>query len=147
LVADLVARFCDNAGDRLAGRTFGIAYSDDTYRFCVFETDCASEPLVSSNRDRQAIEMKLAAYLTVLESRLYDTHFGLPNLTILFTSTTKTRVENMVALLASMNTKYLNCFGFQVFPTIISDSKQPEPGWAVKRPWATVHGQLNLGES
>jgi hypothetical protein len=39
---------------------------------------------VSSNRDRQAIEAKLAAYLTVLEHRLYETHLGLPNLTILF---------------------------------------------------------------
>src|SRR5258708_2262586 len=129
------------------GRPFGIAYPDDTYRFCVFETDCASEPLTSSNRDRQAIETKLAAYLTVLAQKLYETHFGFPNLTILFTSTTKTRVDNMVALLASMPTKYLNCFGFQVFPTIISESKQPEPGWAVKRPWTQVHGHLNLGES
>ena len=129
------------------GRPFGIAYSDDTYRFCGFETDCASEPLVSSNRDRQAIETKLAAYLTVLERGLYQTHFGLPNLTVLFTSTTKTRVENMIALLASMSTRYLNCFGFQVFPTIISGSKQPEPGWAVKRPWTQVRGHLNLGEA
>jgi hypothetical protein len=128
------------------GRPFGISYPDDMCRFCVFETDCASEPLVSSNRDRQAIETKIAAYLTVLESGLYQSHWGFPNLTILFTSTTKTRVDNMIALLASMSTTYLNCFGFQVFPTIISDSKQPEPGWAVKRPWATVHGHLNLGE-
>ena len=100
---------------------------------------------MSSNRDRQAIETKLAAYLTVLEHRLYETHFGLPNLTILFSSTTKMRLENMIALLASMPTKFLNCFGFQVFPTIISDSKQPESGWAMKRPWTQVHGHLNLG--
>lgn len=128
------------------GRPFGIAYPDDTYRFFVFETDCASEPLVSSNRDRQAIETKLAAYLTVLEKRLYETQLGLPNLTILFTSTTKTRVENMIALLASMSTKYRNCFGFQVFPTIVGDSAQPDAGWAVKRPWTQVHGHLILGE-
>lgn len=117
------------------GRPFGIAYRNDTYRFFVFETDCASEPLVSSNRDRQAIETKPAAYLTVLENRLYETHLGLPNLSILFTSTTKTRVENMIVLLKSMSTKYLNCFGFQSFPTIVSDSKQPDAGWAVQRLW------------
>ncbi|MCK1709723.1 MULTISPECIES: hypothetical protein [unclassified Bradyrhizobium] len=130
------------------GRPFGIAYSDDTYRFCVFETDCASEPLVSSNRDRQAIETKLAAYLTVLEHRLYETHFGLPNLTILFTSTTKTRVENMIALLASMSAKYLNCFGFTQFPTIIGDAPQPtDRGWAFNRPWLQSGGKtLNLRE-
>lgn len=128
------------------GRPFGISYPDDTYRFCLFETDCASEPLVSSNRDRQAIETKLAAYLTVLEHGLFASHWGFPNLTVLFTSTTQTRVNNMIALLASMSAKYLNCFGFQVFPTIISESKQPEPGWAMKRPWTKVHGHLNLGE-
>jgi hypothetical protein len=129
------------------GRPFGIAYPDDTYRFYVFETDCASEPLVSSNRDRQAIETKLAAYLTVLEQKLYDTHFGFPNLTILFTSTTKTRVENMIALLASMNTKYPNCFGFQVFPTIISDAEQPCAGFAINQPWLQVGGKtLSLKE-
>lgn len=129
------------------GRPFGIAYPDDMYRFCVFETDCASEPLVSSNRDRQAIETKLAAYLTVLEHGLYQSHWGFPNLTILFTSTTTTRVENMVALLASMSTRYLNCFGFQVFPTIISDTKQPPAGFAINQPWLQVGGKtLNLGE-
>ena len=129
------------------GRPFGISYPNDTYRFCVLEVDCASEPLVSSNRDRQAIETKFAAYLSVLEQGLYESHWGLPNFFILFTSTTKTRVENMMALLASMTKKHLNCFGFQVFPTIISDSVQPERGWAVKRPWATAHGSLNLMET
>jgi hypothetical protein len=130
------------------GRPFGISYPDDTYRFCVFETDCASEPLVSSNRDRQAIETKFAAYLTVLENGLYETHWGFPNLTVLFTSTTKTRVENMMALLASMSAKYPNCFGFQVFPTIVSDAKQPVAGFAINQPWLQVGGKtLNLGES
>jgi hypothetical protein len=131
------------------GRPFGIAYPDDTYRFCVFETDCASEPLVSSNRDRQAIETKLAAYLTVLEQRLYETHFGFPNLTILFTSTTKTRVKNMVELLESMSTKYLNCFGFAQFSTIIGDTPQPtDRGWAINRPWLQCGGKtLNLGDA
>jgi hypothetical protein len=130
------------------GFPFGISYPNDTYRFCVFETDCASEPLVSSNRDRQAIEAKFAAYLTVLEQGLYETHWGFPNLFILFTSTTKTRVENMIALLASMTTEYLNCFGFQVFPTIISDTKQPAHGWAINREWQQVGGKtLNLKET
>jgi hypothetical protein len=75
------------------GLPFGLSYPIDTYRFCVFETDCLSEPLVSSNRDRPAIETKLAAYLTVLDNGLYQSHWGFPNLTVLFTSTSKTRVD------------------------------------------------------
>jgi hypothetical protein len=130
------------------GPPFGISYRDDTYRFCVFETDCASEPLVSSNRDRQAIETKFAAYLTVLEHGLYQSHWGFPNLFILFTSTTKTRIENMIALLDSMTTKFRNCFGFQVFPTIISNAEQPAAGFAINQPWLQVGGKtLNLKET
>jgi hypothetical protein len=103
---------------------------------------------VSSNRDRQAIETKLAAYLTVLENGLYQSHWGFPNLTVLFTSTTKTRVENMITLLDSMSTKYSNCFAFQVFPTIISGAEQPTAGFAINQPWLQVGGKtLNLGES
>jgi hypothetical protein len=57
------------------GGPFAITY-DDRYRFFVFETDCGSEPLVSSNRDRQAIETKFAAYLHILETRSHETHGG-----------------------------------------------------------------------
>jgi hypothetical protein len=130
------------------GPPFGIAYPDDEYRFCVFETDCASEPLASSNRDRQAIETKFAAYLTVLEHKLHDSYWGLPDLTVLFTSTTQTRVNNMIALLAGMSTKYLNRFGFARFPTIIGDTPQPtDRGWALTQPWLQCGGKtLNLGE-
>ena len=36
------------------GEPFGINYTNGTYRFCVFETDCASEPLSASTADRQS---------------------------------------------------------------------------------------------
>lgn len=132
------------------GRPFAITYDADTYRFFVFETDCASEPLVSSNRDRQAIETKFAAYLHVLESGLHETHWGFHGwpFTILFTTTTKARMENMIALLASMSTKHLDCFAFAYFPTIIGDTPQPiDRGWAFNQPWRQVGGKtLHIGE-
>lgn len=128
------------------GGPIGIGYGNGKYQFIVFETDCATEPLESSNRDRQAIEMKLAAYLTLLESELYKSHWRIPNLIVLFTTITKNRMENMRDLLASMNTKYLNAFAFQTFGTILSSGEKPEPGWAVTRPWNRVKSPLNLGE-
>lgn len=129
------------------GLPFAIAYPSENYRFIVFETDCASEPLTSSNRDRQAIEIKFAAYLAVLANGLYASHLGFPNLTVLFTTTTKTRMDNMIMLLRSMTSKFRNCFGFAVFPTIVNDAKQPtDRGWAVTQPWITINGRLNLGE-
>jgi hypothetical protein len=113
------------------GGPIALGYGNDNWRFVVFETDCASEPLTSSNRDRQAIEKKFAAYLTVLTEGLYETHWKIPKLTVLFTTTTKARLQNMADLLASMKTNYINCFRFNVFPTILSGTQQPPAGWAV----------------
>ena len=126
------------------GQPFGIKYTNGTYRFCAFETDCASEPLSASTADRQSIERKFGAYLTVLANGLYESHWGFPGLTVLFTTTTKQRMENMLALLASMTAdrKLLACFGFTNFPTILQ-GHQPDKGWAAK-PWTRVHGTLNL---
>ena len=125
------------------GGPFGISYPGGLYRFFVFETDCASEPLTSSNRDRQSIETKFAAYLSALDAGGYEA-WGIPNLLVLFTTTSQTRMEGMVELLSTMTAdkRLLDCFGFTLFPTILQGN-QPEKGWAAK-PWARVHGTLNL---
>lgn len=109
----------------------GIGYRNGEYRFVVVEVDCASEPLTSSNRDRQAIETKLAGYLTVIEQRLFETHWRIPDLIVLFTSTTQTRVNNMRSLLHEMTNRYHNHFRFICFPTILSGAPQLRPGWAI----------------
>ena len=126
------------------GGPFGISYHGGLYRFFAFEADCASEPLTSSNRDRQAIETKFAAYLSALEAGTYET-WGIPGLLVLFTTTSQTRMESMIALLSSMNApqQLKRCFGFQVFPSILA--KQPDAGWVIK-PWRGVAADLNLGE-
>ena len=59
------------------GEPFGITYKNGTYRFCVFETDCASEPLSSSSADRQSIERKFAAYPHRLRQRPLRDALGL----------------------------------------------------------------------
>jgi hypothetical protein len=130
------------------GGIIGLGYAGDLYRFMVFETDCATEPLESSNRDRQTIETKFAAYLTLFESGLYK-QWDIPDLclTVLFTTLSKTRMNSMRDLLASMSDKYLSYFGFQTFGTILSSGDKPEPGWAVTRPWNRVKSPLNLGEA
>ena len=113
------------------GGPIGLGYGNDNWCFVVFETDCASEPLTSSNRDRQAIETKFAAYLAVLSQGLYEAHWKIPTLTVLFTTTTATRLQNMRELAASMAGQHLKYFRFFVFPTILSGTVQPKMGWAV----------------
>ncbi|MCP1846818.1 MULTISPECIES: hypothetical protein [unclassified Bradyrhizobium] len=125
-----------------------IKYPNGTYRFFVVEVDLASEPLITANRDRQAIETKIAAYTAILEQRIFETQFGLPNLTILFTSTTQTRVDNIMGLCGQMTGKFANRFGAQVVPTITSGVKPPKPGYAVLLPWLQPGGKaLNIGEA
>ncbi|QHP67432.1 hypothetical protein EI171_08320 [Bradyrhizobium sp. LCT2] len=125
----------------------GIKYPDRTYRFLVVEVDLASEPLITANRDRQAIETKISAYANVLEQRTYHAQFGLPNLTVLFTSTTQTRVNSIIDLCGQMAGKFSNRFGVQVVPTITSGVKPPKPGYAVLLPWLQHGGKtLNIGE-
>lgn len=126
------------------GPPIGIGYGNDDWRFFVTEVDGKTEPLQSANRDRQAIEMKFAAYLSVLGQGIYESHYDIPNLHVLFTTTSEVRMNDMRKLLASMTSDFLDCFGFQVFKGIRGERKRP--GWAVLEPWhtATKH-TLNLG--
>ena len=114
------------------GGPFAIG-KEDLYRFVVFETDCASEPLTSSNRDRQAIELKYLSYITMLEAGLYRSEWQIPGCLILFTTTTMTRLGNMGELLCSMTSdkRLLRCFKFALKPTILSSLPQP-----VNEDWA-----------
>ncbi|MGY3132350.1 hypothetical protein ACVWZM_003032 [Bradyrhizobium sp. USDA 4501] len=125
-----------------------IKYKNGTYRFLVVEVDLASEPLISANRDRQAIETKIAGYINVLEQRTFHARFGLPNLTVLFTSTNQVRVNNILDLCGAMADKFANRFGAQVVPTITSGAKPPMAGYAVNQPWLQPGGKmLNIGEA
>ncbi|WP_271592210.1 hypothetical protein [Bradyrhizobium sp. CCBAU 65884] len=126
----------------------GIRYPNGTYRFLVVEVDLASEPLITANRDRQAIETKIAGYVNVLEQRTFHTQFGLPNLTVLFTSTNQIRVNNIIDLCGMMAGKFANRFGAQVVPTITSGVKPSMAGYAVNQPWLQPGGKtLNIGEA
>ncbi len=128
------------------GGPIGLGYGNGAYRFICFETDLSTEPLQASDRSRQAIETKLAAYLTMQQCKSYEQVFGIPNLTVLFSTLTETRMNDMRDILRNMSTKYLNYFGFSVRRTILSSSPKPEAGSAVTVPWLTVNGQLNLKE-
>jgi len=96
------------------GRPFAIEYLNGHYRFFVLEVDLRTEQLKWSDKDRQTIERKLIAYRNVLESGVYRTHLGFPNLTVLFTTTTMARLESMRELLASIGGHHLDRFAFSV---------------------------------
>jgi hypothetical protein len=113
------------------GGPIGLGYGDDHWRFVVFETDCATEPLTSSDRHRQAIEKKLAAYTAVLRNRLYEGTWGIPNLFVLFTTTSTIRLNNIRELAKDITGEQFRFFRFLLFPTILQGIAQPPAGWAV----------------
>jgi DNA-binding transcriptional ArsR family regulator len=100
------------------------------WRFTFVEVDMGSEPISSENKHRQQIQQKFAAYVAFLRQDLYQTIFGIPNATILFTTTTKGRMESMIALLNSMTADYVHRFRFFVLPAPMSGASLPS-GWAV----------------
>jgi hypothetical protein len=133
-------------------RPFVILHPNQNYRFFPgFETDCDSEDLTSSTKTRAVIEQKFAAYLTILERRLYQQHFNVENFIVLFIAPHPARKQAMMKLLDKLTrgknaNHLLAAFGFQVFPTILSVEPQPPPhGWAITKPWDRVgHPRLDL---
>lgn len=128
---------------------FGIRYGDNC-RFFVLETDLGSEPIKTMNRDRQAIENKFAGYLTALEQNLCEKVWGFQNVFVLFTTTTRARLNSMMSVLDEMtdDRRLKRRFAFQQFPSILSATPQPRDyGWAFTQPWKIIGGELNIGES
>jgi len=113
---------------------FALVYANSLYRFCLVEIDCGSEPLRASNKDRQAIELKFQAYLSLLSTGAYQ-QWGVENCTVLFTTTTQVRMQNMIQLLETMTLDYLPCFAFACFPTQFQTNPQPPHGWPILAPW------------
>jgi hypothetical protein len=110
------------------------------WRFSVYETDCATEPLQSSNKDRQAIERKLRAYMGLVGRDLTQTPWAVPNISVLFTTTTKTRLESMRQLLHQLTADYLHHFKFAILNTIHTGPRPDEYGWAVSTTGLAPHG-------
>jgi hypothetical protein len=86
------------------GKPFGIEYrlleQSATHRFFPgIEADIGTEPIESADFERSSIGKKFAAYLAIEETHAYRTHFGFPNLFIPFVTTTRPRMNSMMALL------------------------------------------------
>lgn len=134
------------------GRPFAITYQNNLYRFFALEVDLNSEQIRWHDSQRQTIERKFLAYLDVLENRIYQSHLGFPNLTVLFTTTTAARMNSMMRVLIETTpqhlSRYLRCFAFAHFSSILGDTPQPtDRGWAFNQPWLQCGGTtLNLGD-
>jgi hypothetical protein len=84
-------------------RPFVILHPNEQYRFFPgFGTDCDSEDLTSTAKTRAVIEQKFAAYLTILQRRMYEQHFKVANFVVLFIAPHPARKQAMMDLLEKL---------------------------------------------
>jgi hypothetical protein len=87
---------------------FGIELLHDgqkKYRFAVLEADNGTETIKPTKPDQytgNSIYAKFEAYLDFIENKGFHARYGLPNYFVIFVFTSRARLDNAKALLASM---------------------------------------------
>lgn len=129
---------------RADGTPFGLELSRDgrsTYLFFPgIEADCGTEPVTASDIERSSIYKKFAAYLAIAQQNIHRSHFGFPNLFVPFVTTTRSRMESMMALLDRLTDgRGSKMFLFKTFPALTSaESPLPPSGAMLTQPWTRV---------
>jgi Replication-relaxation len=135
------------------GAPFGLESSRAGRRTYLFfpgiEADCGSEPISTSDFERTSISKKFAAYLAIAEQGVHDSHFGFPNFFVPFITTTRVRMESMMALLDRLTGgQGAKMFLFKIFPSFTSFEKpSASTGHMLTQPWQRVgHPQFHLDQ-
>ena len=116
--------------------------------FLGFEADCGTEPINASDYERSSIQKKFIAYLNVLEQQTYRTICRANHVYIPFVTTTRVRMESMLALLEHLEPgPHAKYFLFKHIPSFTSfDKPKPPDGHMLVEPWATLKGPLYLNQ-
>lgn len=87
---------------------------------------------------------KLDHYLELLTSKVYQKHWGLPNLSIMFVMTSEDRIDNMIHYLQGK--KYAERFHFKALPQFSTKKWEypKEPISELFTPWRTPHGLKDI---
>jgi len=78
-------------------------FEPTTFIFLVQEADCGTEPIDATDNDRSSILRMFEDYLTIIEKRTYQSHFGANTFMVAIVTTNETRMISMMALLERMN--------------------------------------------
>jgi len=123
---------------------FGFEYPGVGFRFFAVEIDRNTESIERKNLDSNTFGRKIASYLTVLKNRIYQSHWGLPNLSILTVTTNGTHARNIIDYVAKQNEpKLLDRFAFQSEPSFSANWRVPKEvlSQLLDEPWQTVSGE------
>jgi hypothetical protein len=126
---------------------FGIEYPGVGFRFFAVEIDRNTESIERRNLDSNTFGRKIAGYLTVLGQRLYQAHWGLPNLTVLTVTTNATHARNILDYIERLKEpRYADRFGFAYDPSFGANWRVPKVllSHLLDEPWVTVSGTKDI---
>ena len=108
-----------------------------TFMFLVQEADCGTEPIDATDNNRASIRRMFEDYLTIIEQRTYQTHFGANTFIVAIVTTNETRMNSMMALLERMNPgQAAKRFLFKHIPVFTSYKPfAPATGHILTDPW------------
>lgn len=115
-------------------------FEPTTFIFLVQEGDCGTEPIDATDSDRSSIRRMFEDYLTIIEQRIYQTHFGANTFMVAIVTTNEARLNSMMALLARMNPgQSAKRFLFKHIPVFTSyKPSAPATGHMLTEPWRRV---------
>jgi hypothetical protein len=126
---------------------FGIEYPATGFRFFAVEIDRNTESIERRNLDSNTFGRKIASYLTVLKGRLFHSHWGLPNLSVLTVTTNATHARNILEYVSRQNEpKYGERFTFAAEPSFSANWRVPKKVLSnlLDEPWITVSGTKDI---
>jgi len=112
-------------------------FEPTTFIFLVQEADCGTEPIDATDNDRSSIRRMFEDYLTIIERRTYQTHFGANTFMVAIVTTSETRMNSMMALLERMDSgQSAKRFLFKHIPIFASyRPTAPATGHLLTEPW------------
>jgi hypothetical protein len=82
------------------GTPFVLAYDDAGFRFLVYEADCDTES--GDSLYENSLRSKVENYLTVIDQKLYRSHFGANTFIVLFVTIHERRAAEILRLVAKV---------------------------------------------
>jgi hypothetical protein len=127
---------------------FGIEYPGVGFRFFAVEIDRNTESIERKNLDANTFGRKITGYLALLRNRLYRSHWGLPNLSVLTITTNATHARNILNFIDRQNEpKYAERFAFAFEPSFSANWRVPKTVLnLLNEPWITVGGTRDIGQ-
>ena len=124
---------------------FGLAFEGGGYRFFAVEIDRNTETISPKKPVRNSIAKKLKGYTDIIANRTFASHFGIPNLTILFATTNFPHLDRMVShVRENVDARYHRKFLFNAFPDFGDVWRTPRQTLHVFDAWKTASGDTHL---